>query len=382
MSKIKLKKQLIFGIGTNSIREESGEKMNEKIKEKDNNSNLSNYEKRIAILKEENSSIYISNSNNKNSFGIKDIKEVISKKENKPKFNIKIEELKKENDKNIEKECNKINDNISDFEKRILVLKSEKTTTFHIVENKLNINENVSNTISSEQNAENEERENEETVNQINQSSIADRPTADTSSQIENDSFDNPNSIFIQEKTNPNFTSLNEKFKTFNEAKQNYYLERKLYDILLKRHNTLQPEKYKLGHNQYKYAYDNNTNTYCITISKILNKNNEIKAQKDIIQDKNYYKSFGLCFCGKFIEEFKMKCAPNQFMCKECMKINKAQYNLDKNYLINMNGRVAKMHKGSYYCYGLFTSDFKTCGIKFTCKSCNLLNLYSKYYSS
>ena len=381
MNKIQLKKKLIFGLGMNSIREESSEKMNEKIKEKDNNSNLSNYEKRIAILKEENSSIYISNSNNKNSFGIKDIKEVISKKENKPKFNIKIEELKKENDKNIEKECNKINDNISDFEKRILVLKSEKTTTFHTVENKLNINENESNTISSEQNVENEERENEETVNQINQSSIADRPTADTSSQIENDSFDNPNSIFIQEKTNPNFTS-NEKIKTFNEAKQNYYLERKLYDILLKRHNTLQPEKYKLGHNQYKYAYDNNTNTYCITISKILNKNNEIKAQKDIIQDKNYYKSFGLCFCGKFIEEFKMKCAPNQFMCKECMKINKAQYNLDKNYLINMNGRVAKKQKGSYYCCGLFKSDLKTCGDKFTCKSCNLLNLYSKYYSS
>ena len=201
MNKIKLKKKHIFGLGMNSIREECREKMNEKIKEKDNNSNLSNYEKRIAILKEENSSIYISNSNNKNSFGIKDTKEVISKKENKPKFNIKIEELKKENDKNIAKECNKINDNISDFGKRILVLKSEKTTTFHTVENKLNINENVSNTISSEQNAENEERENEETVNQINQSSIADRPTADTSSQIENDSFDNPNSIFIQEKT-------------------------------------------------------------------------------------------------------------------------------------------------------------------------------------
>ena len=198
-----------------------------------------------------------------------------------------------------------------------------------------------------------------------------------------------PLTILIQylfKKKHPNFTSLNEKFKTFNEAKQNYYLERKLYDILLKRHNTLQPEKYKLGHNQYKYAYDNNTNTYCITISKILNKNNEIKAQKDIIQDKNYYKSFGLCFCGKFIEEFKMKCAPNQFMCKECMEINKEKYNLSEKYLINMNGRVARNQKGNYQCCGLFVvkndSDFVICGAKFTCESCNLLNKYSKYYSS
>ncbi len=386
MKNNKAKAKKIFAVGITSIRGDFGKKINDKIKESDNSSNLSDYEKRIAILKEENSSTY--NSNNKNSFEIKDTKEIVSQKENNQKYDIKTDIIKKENEKIIEKECNKINDNnISDFEKRTLVLKSEKTTTIHTGENKLNINKNESNAISSEQNIEHEERKEEERVNPINESSFEDAPTADTSSQIKNNSCENHNLTFIQEKTNPNFNSFDDKeIKKFSEARQAYLLKLHLNDISLNYKNTLQPEKYKLGHSQYIFAYPNDTNTYCITISEKIKKIKKIETQKDLIQDKNYCKSLGLFFCGKFIEEFKMKCAPNQFMCKECMKINKVQYNLDKNYLINMNGRVAKMQKGSYYCCGIFKgekeSNFGICAKKFTCKSCNILNLYSNYYSS
>ena len=378
MKKIKLKAKLKIDLDINSFRENYEKKINDKIKEMNNNSNLSDYEKREAILKEENSSTY--NSNNKNSLKINNIKEA--------EYNINTSEIRKENENKIEEKCNKIKDkNLSDFEKRELVLKSEKTAINHRGENKLNINENESNIIISEQNDEHEKRKEIETINSINKSSIADIPTADTISQVKEDSFEISNSTFIQEKTNPNFISfIVKESKTFNPSRNNFLLKNKLYDNLLKRNNTLQPERYKLGHDQYIYAYPNDTNTYCITISERLNKNKEAKAKKDLIQDKNYYKSLGLCFCGKFIEELKMKCSPNQFMCKECMKINKEKYNLSEKYLINMSGRVARNQKGNYHCYGLFVvkkdSDFEICGVKFTCESCNLLNIYTKYYSS
>ena len=378
MKKIKLKNKNKFVLDINSIIKDSKKKINDKIKEMNNSSDLSDYEKIEAILKEENSSTY--NSNKKNCFKINNTKGV--------EYDINTKEIIKEYEKIIEEKCNKINDkNISDFEKRLLVLKSDKTTTNHRGENELNNNENESNVIISEQNDEHEERKEMETINSINKSSIADIPTADTLSQTKEDFFDNSNLTFIQEKTNPNFISLdNEESKTFNPTRNDYLLKNKLYDNLLKHHNTLQPEKYKLGHDQYIYAYPNSTNTYCITISERLNKNKEAKAKKDLIQDKNYYISLGLCFCGKSIEELKMKCTPNQFMCKECMKINKEKYNLSEKYLINMNGRVARNKNGNYQCCGLFVvkndSDFEICGAKFTCESCNLLNKYSKYYSS
>ena len=376
MKKIKFKNKLKFDLDTNSIRRDFEKRINEKIKEMNNNSDLSDYEKREVILKEENSSTY--NSNKKNSFKIN----------NKKELKIDIYKINKEYEESIKKKYNKIKDkNISDFEKILLILKSEKTTTIHRGENNLNINKNESNIIISEQNYEHEVRKEMGTINSINKSSIADMTTADTLSQVKEDSFENSNSTFIQEKTNPNFISFNNKeSKIFNPTRNNYLLKNKLYDNLLKHHNTLRPENYKLGHDKCIYAYPNNTNTYCITISERFNKNKEAKAQKDLIQDKNYYESFGLCFCGKFIEELKMKCAPNQFMCKECMEINKEKYNLSEKYLINMNGRVARNQKGSYHCYGLFVvkkdSEFEICGVKFSCESCNLLNNYSKYYSS
>ena len=377
MKKIKLKIKPNFSINIHSIREDSEKKINDKIKE-NNISDLIIFEKRIAILKEEKSTIY--NSNKKNSFELKNIKEAISKNEYEQKFNIDVEEIRKEYEKKIKEkiENNKLSINdkkISNIEKRILALKSEKTTT-----NKIDLN-------IKEHEYEESKEEGGEMINSITESSISDKPTADTLPKIKENSFEfNP--IFDnQDEINPNFNTFNNKvIKTFNQAREEYYFKHKLYDNLLNHKDALKPEKYKIGHNKYLYAYPNSTKTYCITLSEKLNENNDIKAQNDLSQDKNYYKSLGLCFCGKFIAELKMTCVPNQFMCKECMKINKLQYNLSQDYLINMNGRVAKIKKGSYHCYGLFVgekeSDLQNCSAKFTCKSCDLLNLYSQYYSS
>lgn len=379
MKKIKLKVKPNFSINIHSIREDFEKKINDKIKE-NNISDLNNFEKRIAILKEEKTTIY--NSNKKNSFELKKVKEAVSKNECEQKFNIDVEEIRKEHENKIKEkiENNKLNINdkkISNIEKRILALKSEKTTT-----NKIDLN-------IKEHEYEESKEEGEEMINSITESSISDKPTADTLSKNKEDSF-NFNPIFDnQEEINPNFNTFNNKvIKTFNQARENYYFKHKLYDNLLNFKDALKPEKYKIGHNKYLYAYPNSTKTYCITLSEKLNEKNDMKAQKDLSQDKNYYKSLGLCFCGNDIKikDLKMTCAPNQFMCKECMKINKVQYNLSKDYLINMNGRVAKIKKGSYHCYGLFVgekeSDLKNCSAKFTCTSCNLLNLYSEYYSA
>ena len=97
--------------------------------------------------------------------------------------------------------------------------------------------------------------------------------------------------------------------------------------------------------------------------------------------------SLGLYFCGKEIKienEIK-KCAPNEFICKECMEINKKKYNLNGKYLININGRVAKINKGSYHCFGHFLygnngNQIEDCISKFSCNACKLLDNYCNYY--
>ena len=98
-----------------------------------------------------------------------------------------------------------------------------------------------------------------------------------------------------------------------------------------------------------------------------------------------------IIFCDKNIKlefgnkvEIK-KCAPNEFICKECMIINKKKYNLKQNYLININGRVANINKGSYHCFGKFLSGIKRnqiedCIKSFSCRACKILDYYSKYF--
>ena len=134
---------------------------------------------------------------------------------------------------------------------------------------------------------------------------------------------------------------------------------------------------------EFGFLYDNDNITFYITKSLFLG---EIK-NINIIDEKNskFYKSLGLYFCGKEIKfesgESKF-CEPDNFICKECMLINKKKYNIKNNYLINIKGRIAKINKGSYHCFGHFLcgQNIEDCIIKFTCKGCELLNNYSKYF--
>ena len=65
------------------------------------------------------------------------------------------------------------------------------------------------------------------------------------------------------------------------------------------------------------------------------------------------------------------------------MKINKEKYIIKNNYLIAINGRIAKKNKGSYHCFGHFLcgNQIEDCIKKYTCKSCKLLNYYSNIYA-
>ena len=64
------------------------------------------------------------------------------------------------------------------------------------------------------------------------------------------------------------------------------------------------------------------------------------------------------------------------------MGINKKRYNIKNNYLINIKGRVAKINKGSYHCFGHFLCgiQIEDCVSKFSCEACKMLDLYSSYY--
>ena len=65
------------------------------------------------------------------------------------------------------------------------------------------------------------------------------------------------------------------------------------------------------------------------------------------------------------------------------MNYNEEIYNIKNNYLININGRVAKMNKGKYHCFGNFFvgNQIEDYINKFTCKACILLLMYSEYYN-
>ena len=61
---------------------------------------------------------------------------------------------------------------------------------------------------------------------------------------------------------------------------------------------------------------------------------------------------------------------------------NKKLYNIKNKYLININGRVGKINKGSFHYFGhyLMGNQIKQYISKFSCKSSKLLDLYSKYF--
>ena len=174
------------------------------------------------------------------------------------------------------------------------------------------------------------------------------------------------------------------KEKKFNTARADFYLKNKLYDIPLTIINStdyITPEKYYIKDNYYAFVYPNECKTYFITQSGFLYKN---EYENNNI---NIDSPLGLCFCGKTVKNDSdlnlKKCEPNEFMCKNCMEKNKQRYNIKEKYLININGRVAKINKGKYHCFGHFLNGNKLedCITNFSCEACKLLNLYSFYYS-
>ena len=181
-------------------------------------------------------------------------------------------------------------------------------------------------------------------------------------------------------------------FIIFNVARKNFYLKHKLYDLQLTQniniYENTQPCKYIINENFSTFTYPNKVYTFSLAISGFLktDKINEDNASiNKEIKNNKYYHKFGIYFCEKDIsleDGQHKKCAPNDFMCKECMKKNRNIYNLKNNYMINIIGRIAKKNKGSYHCFGHFLvgENIEDCLTKFTCEGCKLLNLYSEYF--
>ena len=296
-------------------------------------------------------------------------------------FNIMVNQIREEYEENLKN--NSLNKKIdkNDFEKRILLLKMEKTTTC-ILPNKNSIlfpkeNENNFSLISN--------------YNLLNDSisySFSFNSLSDSYSNLSKSTY--INSKLYQNNSNLSLEEIKE--KTFNAARVNYCLKNKIYDISLTPEflNFNHPPKYKINENYYAFVYPNEPTTYLITISGFLFND---KIFKNFIDDKTidskYNSKLGLYFSGNNIELkleneiiFK-KCSPNEFICKKCIQINKNIYNLNKNYYINIYGRVSKINKGRYHCFGHFmiNDQIKECITNFCCKGCMQLNLYSEYFS-
>ena len=279
--------------------------------------------------------------------------------------------------------------NMNNFLIRVLVLKSDKTTTIEIVKNT-----NIKSI--SFQNENNDSISNIMNSYQLNNSSFINQPN--NSLLNINQSSD---STFFDSKLGPNANNSIVEYKhplnQFNSIRSNFYSKNKLNDIPLSdeinnfNNNNNYPPIYSINGKLFAFVYPNNLITYNITISAFLANNNILNYdlnQNLKVNESQYYPLLGLYFCGK-IEEIKIenkvhnkKCLPNEFLCKKCLLINKRKYNLKNSYIININGRVAKMNKGSYHCFGHFLSgnQIEDCINRFSCKSCKLINEYLDYY--
>ena len=149
------------------------------------------------------------------------------------------------------------------------------------------------------------------------------------------------------------------------------------------------PLQYQINEKHSAFLYPNGLDTYAISISGFLVKDeqNLFLINNNEINYNIFVESLGLHFCGKNIEikngiGINKICKPNEFMCKECMNKNKKLYNIKNKYLININGRIAKINKGNFHCFGKFLSgnQIEDCINKFSCMACKLLDQYFLYY--
>jgi hypothetical protein len=296
-----------------------------------------------------------------------------------------------------------IKGNYTESEKRDMVLMELKTTT-----NYLDIKQENDDKIDIEKVKENEEikinkkidNNNENYYEKRNKEDIKQSTKQQEQIEILNEkqkNLDAPpymnitgNSTFQDSKDdNAQFPETDDEFKTekskiFNEARAQVHIKYKIFDNLLIKINPINsnlifPEKYNVDFTHYVFVYENNYKTYPIIC------NETFKHEKDI-KFNNLEEPLGLHFCGKKVKlkgEIEIKeCAPDNFICKECMEKNKKRYNLPDNYLININGRVSKNIKGRYHCIGTFGKgkSFEYCVNNFTCKACEILNSCQNYY--
>jgi len=347
---------------------------------------------------------------------------------NKPIFYIDIQKIIDEDEKYIQKkiEAIKHEPNLSYYQKRMKILLEEKTIPFENEEiiNEKNKNENKENILKKGCYPISEDKTIILNIGDTNQNicekNNKPKNTSDNVYNINNNN--NNNNIIINNKEKISdkidlrelkkyylnkseivyYSYLNKpenihNLKKFNSARANFYLKYNLYDIPLdiKDLTIHAADKFIINEKYFAFCYPNDLNTYYITESGfLLNHEANHKDEnylKDINENKNnFYEKFGLYFCGENVSIQignninKKKCSPNQFMCKECMEINKKKYCISNKYLININGRVAKINKGKIHCFGHFLNKnrIEDCISKFTCKACNMLDLYSNYYYS
>ena len=363
-----------FVLNLNNIRQ-SHENYIEKKIDNIKEINLNQFEKRIKVLKEdESTTIHIKN-------------------EKIPIYDI-IEDYEKE----IIEKISKITDNtLNDYEKREKVLQEQDESTRIKLYNNINNNKDL-----SKSNLSNSNISLNSTMNKTI-SSISKRIQDSQNISLDNTSFITNNSInknndsidlneFYLNKSLIYFKSKIEKeekqnkIKKFNVLRANFCMKNNLYDIPINIENkhALVPEIYLIKENYFSFLYPDELKTYYICESGFI-LNHSITNMK--IEEINKYKekcdeSTGLYFCGEKDNNIKKICSINNFICKNCMKINKSIYNIKDNYLININGRIAKININHYHCFGhfLINGQIENCTNKFTCKACKILEELRQYY--
>ena len=299
------------------------------------------------------------------------------------KYRIEIEKIRKEykekylsNNKMAEKD-----DNLNAYEKKEILIKKEKTeSTIYENLNKTLVN-NLTNITSNNISFLNDSINNNFTINDDSSYNLDESTKANT--QFEDDLLNESN------------TNKNEKKdeKIFNKLRADYYIKNKVFDKVYydgkEEDKIITSPKYKIDEKHYGLLYENDLITNYLAKSTYLSGKkiiNELTEKEK--EGRSFNESVGLMFCGKEIKLEKdgksviKKCEPNSFICKECMGVNKKYYNIKNTYLINIKGRVSKLNKGSFHCFGHFNCEnhIEDCITKFSCKACELLNIYEDYY--
>ena len=180
--------------------------------------------------------------------------------------------------------------------------------------------------------------------------------------------------------------------ETPNKAEQ-FWIKNKYYDNAINVKANLKKKYIKELEKEYcVFFYDDNFRTYNFAISQCFCELLSYKIPKIEIMNDQYKEEYGLCFCGREINEYNKKCSPNEMMCDECMKKNKEIYELSKNnlakhILININGRVCinNFEDKKYHCLGKFSKGKETkCCLpgEFSCKACQSLDVIKTYYGN